>query len=85
MDKYGTVKRIAEHIEAQIVSGRFVKGDKIQSIRSLANELEVSPSSVYSAVTMLIGKGVLISTPRNGYFVTKTPESGGRSASAEES
>ena len=61
---------IAERYERYIRSGIYKNGDKLPSVRVAASELGVNPNTVARAFSLLEEKGLAISLPKKGAFVT---------------
>ncbi|WP_168801116.1 aminotransferase-like domain-containing protein [Rhizobium rhizophilum] len=58
-------------IRGRIGSGRLVPNDRLPSIRRLAVELSVSPSTVVEAYDRLSAEGLIRPRPGSGFFVTE--------------
>ena len=70
-DGQGTLQaRIQQMIAQGILSGRFRKGEKLPSSRSLAAHLGVSRITVTLALTELQANDYLEARPRSGYYVS---------------
>lgn len=65
--------QISEDLCQQIRDGKFGVGDKLPSLKALANEYEVAELTVHAAVRELQHQGVLISVSGRGTFVNATP------------
>lgn len=61
--------KLYEHIKKEILSGKFVVGDKLPSSRRLAKDLEISRTSVLNAYNKLGEEGFLTSQVGSGYKV----------------
>ena len=61
--------QIAEHIRADIVSGRYGPGEQIPPVRQLATEASVNPNTMQRALGILESEGLLISEGTVGRFV----------------
>jgi DNA-binding transcriptional MocR family regulator len=68
-----TAREIAASIERAVAQGALRAGDGLPSVRSLAAELGVSPSTVSAAVAELRRRGLVISRPRSGLQVAERP------------
>lgn len=65
--------QIADKIE-QIIAGRRMKpGDRLPAERKLAEELQVSRSSLREGIQRLASRGVLVSRVGGGTYVAETP------------
>ena len=62
-------QRIVREFECKIKNGSYRPGEKLPSIRSLKNGLQVSISTIYQAYTELERLGMVEARPRSGYFV----------------
>ena len=70
--KQGTLQsRIQQTVAQGILSGRFLKGQKLPSSRKLALHLGVSRITVTLAYTELLANDYLSSKGRSGYFVSE--------------
>src|SRR5215218_606357 len=61
--------RIAEGIEALINTDVLRIGDKLPSVRTLAEEKSISMGTAFQAYYHLEGKGLIESRPKSGYYV----------------
>jgi DNA-binding transcriptional MocR family regulator len=61
--------QIAEGIEALINSEALRIGDKLPSVRTLAEEYNISMGTAFQAYYHLEGKGLIESRPKSGYYV----------------
>ncbi len=64
-----TANAIAQSIERAIDAGRFIDGDRLPTIRDLAADLGVSPTTVNSAFTLLRLRGRIAGHRRGGSTV----------------
>ncbi|MBI9078962.1 MAG: PLP-dependent aminotransferase family protein [Pseudodesulfovibrio sp.] len=62
-------QEVEKHIMTMVTSGALGLDDKLPSLRSLSNNLNVSISTVNQAYIELEHKGVIESRPRSGFFV----------------
>ena len=65
-------------IEEQIRSGVLQKNDRLPSVREIRRKYTLSTSSVQSGFEYLMIKGMIISSPRSGYFVADIQEKDSR-------
>lgn len=63
--------QIMNKIREAIASGELKPGDRVPSVRELAQEFEVNPNTMQRALTELEREGLLISERTAGRFVTK--------------
>ena len=61
--------QIYEYIKSEIREGRLLKGEKLPSTRILANNLQVSRSTVDLAYEQLVSEGYLEARPGSGYYI----------------
>lgn len=61
--------KVIDHIKRQITSRILVAGDKLPSIRGLAEKLGVSPSTVTEAYDLLVAEGAILARRGSGFFV----------------
>ncbi|WP_336072679.1 PLP-dependent aminotransferase family protein [Priestia megaterium] len=64
--------QLYEYIKKEIVSSRVEVNDKLPSIRSLADYLNVSRNTVDMAYQQLLAEGYVESKPKSGLYVTNT-------------
>lgn len=62
---------LAADIEAQIVRGVLLAGEKIPSVRQAGRRHQVSITTVIRAYALLESKGLIESRPQSGYFVRR--------------
>jgi DNA-binding transcriptional regulator YhcF (GntR family) len=63
--------QIAEHISERILSGKWTEGQRIPSIRELAEEIEVNPNTVMRSYGYLQELGIIYNQRGIGYFVSE--------------
>ena len=66
--------QIYEYIKSEIRGGRLLNGEKLPSTRILANNLQVSRSTVDLAYEQLVSEGYLEARPGSGYYVCQVEE-----------
>ncbi len=66
--------QIMDHIRAAIISGELKAGEKIASVRELAEAFGVNPNTMQRALSELEREGLLVSERTTGRFVTKDTE-----------
>ena len=62
--------QIIEKIQMDIISGLYKPGDKLPSVRELAQEASVNPNTMQKALAELERKGFLYTIKGRGNFVT---------------
>lgn len=62
-------KQLYLDIKDQISEGEMVAGEKCPSIRALANELNISVTTVMQAYNQLLSEGYISNKPGSGYYV----------------
>lgn len=68
-----SAREIVASVEEAVAAGALKPGGRLPSVRRLAAELSVSPSTVASAVAELRRRGVVVSRPRSGVVVADRP------------
>ena len=66
------IRQVIEQIQWQIVGGRIKPGDRLPSIRELAQQLEVNPTTVTRIYSELAAAGVVVLRQGQGAFVAET-------------
>lgn len=67
-------EQIKENFQRLILSGAMQPGDKMPSVRQMANQLAINPNTLQRAYAELEGEGYLISQPGRGSFVAGSAE-----------
>lgn len=62
--------QIEDEIKKMILSGKLSKGEKIKSVRELAQEAGVNPNTMQKALSEIERQGLIITERTNGRFVT---------------
>lgn len=63
--------QLVERIQMEIVSGYYLPGGKLPSVRELAAEAAVNPNTMQKAFTELERSGLIITQRTNGRTVTE--------------
>ncbi len=69
----GSAVEVARSIEGAIREGRLGPGDRLPTVRALARDLALSPTTVASAYRTLRQRGLLIGQGRRGTAVSPAP------------
>lgn len=67
-------KQVAARIRSLIEHRQFVIGDRLPSIRSMAEQMQCSVITVLEGYRQLEAEGVVRAEPRSGYYVDMLPE-----------
>jgi DNA-binding transcriptional MocR family regulator len=73
---------LAAGIESAVADGRLPPGKALPSVRSIAAELDLSPTTVAAALERLRDRGVVVTRDRSGSNVSWRPPLAGARASA---
>lgn len=74
----GIYEQIAERILFDILLGILNEGDRISSVRDMAQELQVNPNTVMRAYTYLNDEDIIQTQRGVGYFITDNAKSTAR-------
>ncbi|MDU4861614.1 MAG: GntR family transcriptional regulator [Terrisporobacter othiniensis] len=66
--------QLVEQLKSKIISGEFKAGDKIDSVRSLAEDAQVNPNTMQKALVELEREELVFSKRTSGRFVTDDKE-----------
>jgi len=61
--------QIGDYLCENILTGKYVSGDKIPSVRNMAVNVEVNPNTVMRTYTHLQQKGILFNQRGIGFFI----------------
>ncbi len=73
IDRFGRTpiyEQIIDQTQRLIASGLLKEGDQLPSVRALSQELSVNPNTLQKAYSELERRGLCISAPGNGRFMT---------------
>jgi DNA-binding transcriptional MocR family regulator len=65
--------QLADDVAQQIAAGTLRPGDRLPSVRRLCATRHVSASTVLHAYHLLEDRGLIVTRPRSGYFVSDRP------------
>lgn len=71
MSQKPVYEQLIEQTERYILMGVINAGDAMPSVRKLSLEASVNPNTIQKAYSELTGRGVLISVPGKGCFVSE--------------
>lgn len=63
-------KKIYRIIKYRTLSGEYLPGQKLPSLRAIAKEMGCNPATVHHAFSCLQQQGLIISQKTVGYFIT---------------
>lgn len=63
--------QLIEKIQIDIISGRYASGDKLPSVRELAQKASVNPNTMQKALAELERTGLVYSQRTSGRFITE--------------
>ena len=66
--------QIIERVQMDIITGRYQPGDKLPSVRDLAQEAAVNPNTMQKALSGLERSGLIYSQRTSGRFITEDKE-----------
>ena len=66
--------QIIERVQMDIITGRYQPGDKLPSVRDLAQEAAVNPNTMQKALSVLERSGLIYSQRTSGRFITEDKE-----------
>lgn len=66
--------QIIERVQMDIITGRYQPGDKLPSVRDLAQEAAVNPNTMQKALSELERSGLIYSQRTSGRFITEGKE-----------
>jgi DNA-binding transcriptional regulator YhcF (GntR family) len=66
----GIFLQIADSISESVIEGKYSPGEKIPSVRDLANEMGVNPNTVMRTYSELQSRGIIDNKRGLGFYVT---------------
>lgn len=66
--------QIIERVQMDIITGRYQPGNKLPSVRDLAQEAAVNPNTMQKALSELERSGLIYSQRTSGRFITEDKE-----------
>ena len=66
--------QLYRHIKSEILSGNLRLGEKLPSLRNIAEESDLSVTTTGQAYEQLLTEGYIISKPQSGYYVADIPK-----------
>ena len=66
--------QIIERVQMDVITGRYQPGDKLPSVRDLAQEAAVNPNTMQTALSELERSGLIYSQRTSGRFITEDKE-----------
>lgn len=66
--------QIVEQLKLAVVSGEYVPGERLPSVRELASAAGVNPNTMQKALSDLESTGLVYSSRTSGRFVADNPE-----------
>ena len=66
--------QIIERVQMDIITGRYQPGDKLPSVRDLAQEAAVNPNTMQKALSEMERSGLIYSQRTSGRFITEDKE-----------
>ncbi len=70
MSRVPVYEQLIKQVEDQVLKGIMKEGDKMPSVRSLSMELSTNPNTIQKAYTELDRKGIVVSVPGKGSFIS---------------
>ena len=65
--------QLYRHIKSEILGGNLRIDEKLPSLRKLAQESDISVTTVSQAYNQLLTEGYIVSRPQSGYYVAEIP------------
>ena len=74
MSRVPVYEQLIKQVEDQVLKGIMKEGDKMPSVRSLSMELSTNPNTIQKAYMELDRRGILVSVPGKGSFISDLKE-----------
>ncbi|OGV56385.1 MAG: hypothetical protein A2017_12625 [Lentisphaerae bacterium GWF2_44_16] len=65
-------RQIMDQVKYLVVSGHLKSGDRIESVRELASNMKVNPTTIMKAYTELTREGVIFQRRGQGCFISES-------------
>jgi len=72
MSRMPVYEQITKQVEELVMIGAMKAGDKMPSVRQISVSLSINPNTVQKAYTELDRKGIIITVPGKGSFISDT-------------
>ena len=66
--------QIMEHLKTEIITGKYVPGEKLMSVREFSLYFQVNPNTIQKALFELESMGLITTERTNGKFVSNDKE-----------
>ena len=66
--------QIMEHLKTEIITGKYVPGEKLMSVREFSLYFQVNPNTIQKALFELENMGLITTERTNGKFVSNDKE-----------
>ena len=63
--------QLASYYKKMILSGAYLPGDALPSVREVAISERINPNTAQRAYALLVEEGLIVSLPKKGYFVAE--------------
>lgn len=72
-DERPAYQRVASVLREEIRNGRLKRGDRVPSVRQLAQDQRVAAMTAQNALRLLHREGLIVTSPGRGTFVRSAP------------
>ena len=66
--------QLMDRLKSDIISGRYLPGDRLPSVRELATDAAVNPNTMQKALSELEREGLVFARRTSGRFITEDKE-----------